>query len=307
MLDLRREYTLKDITVCVCTFNRWKSIISTLESIKNQSIGIPNLVLIDDASSTKIPLEVKKFIDTFDNIVYIKHPFNKGLAAARNTGIKHTSTSLFTFIDDDDHWEYSYLEKVLKTFNKIRNIDMLIGCKPTRFKFLENRYKSLISIQSLFSQGFCPPVGTQVYKTKLLKRISGYNENVESGVDLDLWVRLLGYNCSSYIIWGNWIQVGKSQRVRITTNEFKRIRKSKISLSIWEENIVKQMGIKFFSKYSREYINHLYVGFVFEYIKSFRFNKIKYKHIKPSILLNIIKKIIFHKILGFNGNPTLHL
>tara|TARA_B100000579_G_C22837420_1_gene859595 strand:+ start:1738 stop:2661 length:924 start_codon:yes stop_codon:yes gene_type:complete len=307
MSDLFRKYTVKDITVCVCTYNRWKSLPQTLRSIKYQSSGIPNLILVDDASSNNIPLDIQNLINSFKNSVYIKHSSNKGLAAARNTGINNTKTRLFTFIDDDDQWEPDYLKNVLEAYNKNRNIDMLIGIKPTRFKILENRFNSSISIQTLFAKGFCPPVGSQVYKTKLLKQISGYNENVKSGVDLDLWVRLLCINCNSTIIWGDWIKVGMDQRVRITTNEFNRIKKSKASLTIWETYIVREMGRRFFNNYSRAYINHLYAGFVLQYIKSFKFSKIRYKHTRIPIFVDIIQKLFFHKLLGFNGSPTLFL
>ena len=104
--------SIDNLTVCICTFNRWESLKQTLGSVLNQTAGIPYILIIDDHSDEKISKELKDFISKSEKIKLIRHKSNYGLAKARNTAIKNTKTEYFTFVDDDDRWINNYSPRV---------------------------------------------------------------------------------------------------------------------------------------------------------------------------------------------------
>lgn len=78
-------------------YNYARYLDEALQSVFNQSI-VPNEVIVVDDCSTDNP---KPICDKYP-VIYIKHDKNRGLAAARNTGIKaSTSTYCFSFDADD--------------------------------------------------------------------------------------------------------------------------------------------------------------------------------------------------------------
>lgn len=69
-----------------------------MRSVLEQSFADLEVVVVDDASST--PLD--HFGDP--RVSVLRHEPSRGVAAARNTGIAHTSGEWIAFLDDDDLW-----------------------------------------------------------------------------------------------------------------------------------------------------------------------------------------------------------
>ena len=68
------------------------------------------------------------------------------------------------------------------------------GVRASKQNFLgtdiEAVYEYEGDLKNLIKKGFTPPVASQFYNLSILKEINGYNKNVNSGVDHDLWIRL---------------------------------------------------------------------------------------------------------------------
>lgn len=89
---------MQTVSVIMPLYNYAKYLDEALQSVFAQTV-LPNEVIIVDDCSTDNP---KLIIDKYPSVIYIKHDENRGLAAARNTGIKaSTSTYCFSFDADD--------------------------------------------------------------------------------------------------------------------------------------------------------------------------------------------------------------
>lgn len=90
------------ITVIVPVFNDFDYLPQTLKSIQDQSFKDYELILVDDCSKDPMmaPTILSKF--NFPSAKVIRHEKNKGLAAARNTGIKASKGEYLAFVDSDD-------------------------------------------------------------------------------------------------------------------------------------------------------------------------------------------------------------
>lgn len=90
------------ISVIVPVYNVEKYLDKCIRSIKNQTYKNLEIILVDDGSKDTSGLICKKYADE-DPRIQVIHQDNKGLSAARNTGIHHASGRLIIFIDSDDY------------------------------------------------------------------------------------------------------------------------------------------------------------------------------------------------------------
>lgn len=89
-----------EISIIVTTYNRANTIERCLDSILNQEFPNYEILLIDDGSTDNTQEIIRKYEDS--RLVKIKHPINRGVTAAKNTGLNNIHGEWFTFVDSDD-------------------------------------------------------------------------------------------------------------------------------------------------------------------------------------------------------------
>lgn len=104
------------VSVIIPTYNRANLLSKSIQSVLNQTYTNFELIIVDDGSNDHTEDAVKNFED--ERIRYIRHDKNKGLAGARNTGIRFSKGELLSFQDDDDEWLPNKLEKEIKVLKK---------------------------------------------------------------------------------------------------------------------------------------------------------------------------------------------
>lgn len=93
-------------------YNGEKFIAKCIESLLNQT-RVPNEILvIDDGSTDNSASIIEKY-----NVKLIKHETNKGLAEARNTGIKNASGDILIFVDVDAYADPKLIESLLEGYS----------------------------------------------------------------------------------------------------------------------------------------------------------------------------------------------
>lgn len=90
------------ISVVVPIYNVEQYLSRCIESILNQTYNNIEIILVDDGSSDSCPQICDKYKEKKENILVV-HQKNKGLSAARNTGIKLAHGKYICFVDSDDY------------------------------------------------------------------------------------------------------------------------------------------------------------------------------------------------------------
>lgn len=99
------------VSVITPTYNRPQLLLSAIETVREQSYSNIEHIIVDDCSL----MPVSDFLSTDDsNIIVYRHVENKGANAARNTGIDIANGEYIAFLDDDDKWEPTKVEKQVK-------------------------------------------------------------------------------------------------------------------------------------------------------------------------------------------------
>ncbi|WP_118134226.1 glycosyltransferase [Oceanicella sp. SM1341] len=115
-VQVRRPATLADVTVLMPVYRPDAGIVETIESLAQQTAGVPRLLICDDGT----PPEARHWFDyarmRIPECEVIRQP-NGGLMAARATLIDRAPSRLSLFLDADDILDPRYLARVLEAYN----------------------------------------------------------------------------------------------------------------------------------------------------------------------------------------------
>lgn len=98
------------VSVIVPVYKVEKFIAATIESILNQTFSDLEVIVVDDESPDRSAEICRQYKDDRIKIISQK---NRGLAGARNTGIRHAQGKFIALLDSDDLWAATKLEKHL--------------------------------------------------------------------------------------------------------------------------------------------------------------------------------------------------
>ena len=100
------------ISIIIPAFNAQASIERAVSSVLKQTYRSIELIVINDCSSDKTSELLRGFPSKSIKITVIENKTNRGVAAARNQGIDAANGDWVTFLDADDYFNHTYLEKV---------------------------------------------------------------------------------------------------------------------------------------------------------------------------------------------------
>lgn len=128
------------VSVIIPIHNAQKHLKECLESVINQTLNDIEIICIDDGS-TDNSLKIIKDFAKKDNRIIILTQQNKGAGVARNLGLKKASGEFLAFIDSDDFYDISFLEKMYTKITKT-NADV-ICCEVKTYNEKKRKYKKI--------------------------------------------------------------------------------------------------------------------------------------------------------------------
>jgi mycofactocin system glycosyltransferase len=158
-----------------------------------------HIVIVDDGSSTAIRSE--DFAGAHTDIEILRHAQSKGPAAARNTGLAACKTGYVAFLDSDVVPRRGWLEALLGHFcdpTVALVAPRIVGLAQT--DHLVARYEAVRSSLDLghreapvipYTSVSYVPSAAIICRTAALREISGFDETMRSGEDVDLCWRLV--------------------------------------------------------------------------------------------------------------------
>lgn len=89
-------------SVVMATFNRAHTLPRAIASVRAQTLGDWELVVVDDGSADGTKDLVTGLAAADARIRYVAHPKNRGVTAAKNTGFDHATGDFIMTLDSDD-------------------------------------------------------------------------------------------------------------------------------------------------------------------------------------------------------------
>lgn len=127
---------MAEISVIIPVYKIEKYIERCLESVINQSFSDYEIILVDDCGGDNSILIADNFLKSQHNkILYkiVKHDRNRGLSAARNTGVRESHCPYVYFLDGDDTITPDCLKILIEAFKNDPEIDMAMAGMTRRF------------------------------------------------------------------------------------------------------------------------------------------------------------------------------
>lgn len=95
-------------SVVIPAYNAGRYLAETLDSVLAQTRAAHEIIVVDDGSTDDTPAVAARFAD---RVIYVRQA-NRGVSAARNTGIERATGDWIAFLDADDLWASRFLECV---------------------------------------------------------------------------------------------------------------------------------------------------------------------------------------------------
>ncbi len=180
------------VSVIIPTFNRAMKTARAVSSVLYQRFTDMEIVVVDDGSSDQTQRMLHRFKD---RIRYVVHKTNRGVSAARNTGIEASTAPLIAFLDSDDYWLPDKLGVQTAFFH--RNPDAVI-CQ-TEETWIRNGKRVNPGKRHLKPTGdvFEPSLvlclvspSAVMLKRALLEEVGLFDETLPACEDYDLWLRI---------------------------------------------------------------------------------------------------------------------
>lgn len=138
------------ISIIVPVYNTEKYLEKCLDSLINQSYPYLEIIVVDDGS-TDNSFQICNKYTKLDSRIKVIHQKNKGLSAARNTGLQYVHGKYISFVDSDDYVTSDYIAYLYYLLTKY-HADISV-CSYTQEFFSNQRkiysFKKEESISSL--------------------------------------------------------------------------------------------------------------------------------------------------------------
>lgn len=110
-----------NISVIVNSYNYAHYIGQTLDSVLAQTLPADEIIVVDDGSTDHSAKIIEDYAGRFEKIKFVRKS-NGGQLSTFNAASHYVSGDLVFFIDSDDIWKASYLEKIVSIY-KERSVD----------------------------------------------------------------------------------------------------------------------------------------------------------------------------------------
>jgi len=175
-----------------------------LASVRAQTLPVSQLVVVDDASVDATSEVAKNFGGM--NVEVVRLDRNMGAAAARNRGIAAATTELVAFLDADDEWLPTKLEKqamVITASEKVSFVscgsDLISpdGVNTGDIYRGQTVVTGDLAWKALLSDNYITTPSVLVWRARM-QQAGCFKQNLKIGEDQDMWIRLaeggeLGY------------------------------------------------------------------------------------------------------------------
>ncbi len=185
------DIAMPEVSVIIPTFNRSTMLQRALQSVLEQDYQNFEVIVVDDGSSDN----TINRIPTGKIVKLLVHPSNRGVSAARNTGIRYCSGRYVAFLDSDDYWLPGKLNRQTAFFNTNPSS---VACQTDerwirRGKRVSPRKRHKKPSGDIFERSLelCLVSPSSVMlKKSLFDEVGLFDEMLPACEDYDLWLRI---------------------------------------------------------------------------------------------------------------------
>jgi len=181
------------VSVVVPTYNRAETLPRAIESVLDGTYDDVELHVVDDGSTDDTP----SVLDRYDDDRLVAHRFeqNRGANAARNHGVDAATGEYVAFLDSDDAYTETYLERCVAML--VGAPDYCVGTYASRVWYRDGRRWNLtvadddVTHEDLRRKNAVGGFSNVVFRRGLFETVGRLDETLESSQDYDFFLHAL--------------------------------------------------------------------------------------------------------------------
>jgi len=179
------------VSVVMSVYNGAATLDEAIQSIRQQSFGDFELVIVDDGSTDATPAILQRHADDDPRLVLLAHA-NRGLTRSLNRGIAAARADLVARQDADDLSQPDRLLRQVAVMDQQPDV-VLLGTgwlEATPAGLLPSRPVDRRALgRSVFLHNPFPHTSA-MFRREAWQAVGGYDETFETSQDFELWMRL---------------------------------------------------------------------------------------------------------------------
>ena len=231
------------VSTVITTYKRPISVVArAIQSVLKQTYRDFELIVVDDSPADYGERQkIKEYIDSLqdERVILIQHTQNLGACAARNTGIRNATGAYLAFLDDDDEWLSTKLEKQMQkmmsanyglVYCRQNIVNEVKGCVSSP----ERKYYEGAVFDQLILTNFIGSTSFVLIKKECFYRVGMFDKFMPASQDLEMWLRISQEYMVGFVdeaLVNYYIHAGES----ITGNYQKKLMAIKRLLEIYHE------------------------------------------------------------------------
>ena len=189
------------VSVVIPVYEQIDLLTEALDTVRDQTFDDLEAIVVDDASEADVGAVVDGYGDWAR---LVEHEENRGAGAARNTGIGVARGTYVAFLDADDLWRPTKLERQVEVF---KNGDEDLGLVYTGFVQFEldgtewRRYPEArgdVYLEEL-ERDRIHPTSTVMIHRECVDVVGEFDPDLPSRQDYDLWIRITERYAVDYV------------------------------------------------------------------------------------------------------------
>lgn len=175
------------VSIVIPTYNYGRFVTEAVDSALAQDYKPVEIIVIDDGSTDDTPERLAPYEG---RIRYIRQE-NKGLSAARNTGIRHATGQWIALLDSDDVWHPHKLKIQLQALRERKDVGL--AGSPSAASLTDplspNPQVHELSLRDFVVSSRMGP-SSALIRRRCFEIVGFFDERLRSVEDRDMWLRL---------------------------------------------------------------------------------------------------------------------
>ncbi len=223
---------MPNVSIVIPAYNAMKYLPETIDSVLNQTYNDFEVLIINDGSSDHIVQWVSQLVDPRVKLI---SQTNQGVTVARNKGIACAQGEYIAFLDADDLWEPTILEKQVRCLED----NPAVGLVHTWMTIIDEQSKLTGKVMTSNAEGDAwkqvvelntVPCSSVMVRRCCFETVGVFDQNLRNIDDWDMWIRiaarypfavikepLMRYRQHLNNMTKNWKEVEQSSQIIIET------------------------------------------------------------------------------------------
>lgn len=181
------------VSVVIPTYERPSYLRGAVETAVGQTWPNLEVVVVDDGSSEEY---AEAMVESFDDrVALVRHGENRGLSAARNTGVEATGGEYVAFLDDDDRWHEEKIGRQVAVLEEEPTVGLVTCCLAAvdpdgRVLRCERSKPDGDLSDRIYLRNLIGTPSRVLVRRDAFDAVGGFDEGLPTKQDWDLYIKL---------------------------------------------------------------------------------------------------------------------